>query len=108
MAAAAQRVVGVHGRVDGRDCRTTWIGGRSAELVNALVEKLAQARFTAVVRVGSLTGVEPAIICNRVSSGAGIQLELPRNLLEDLVSDPVMTTDYANAIRQSNIATNLI
>lgn len=95
----AQKVVAVHGRANGSGPYTVWVGGLDAALRDRIAARLTTAGFVAsVVASGSLAGRDPANICNRGATGAGVQLELPRTLRNQLTTEPIMLRSFCDAI----------
>jgi hypothetical protein len=58
----------------------TAIGGLDAALVAALTTTLTAAGFAVITTPSEIGGTAPANICNRTSTGAGVQLEMSRAL----------------------------
>lgn len=101
----ARNVIAVHGRADGRDAVTVWVGGLDASLRDGIVAALTAAGFSAAAFLsGDLAGRDPANICNRGSTGAGVQLELPRTLRRQLTSQPGLLRAFRNAIQGAAMA----
>ena len=76
-------VISIHGTRDHGD--TILIGGRNDGLKRRMVAALIAAGFTA--EISALTGLggqDPANICNRCTSGEGVQLEIARGLREKM------------------------
>ncbi|WP_236761421.1 poly-gamma-glutamate hydrolase family protein [Agrobacterium tumefaciens] len=98
--ASAEAVLGIHGRADKEDGETTWVGGLDFKRRDGVVASLIEADFAAVARKPgqSLAGAAPNNICNRGKSRAGIQLELPRSLRDQLSKDDDRLSRYALAI----------
>ncbi|RWH58164.1 MAG: hypothetical protein EOQ83_26400 [Mesorhizobium sp.] len=99
LAAIADLVVTVHGRRDGGDAQTFWIGGLDHQLRDAVAMSLQEAGFRAVTTGHRLPGEEQANICNRGRRGRGVQLEIPRTLRDTLTVDPRALARFAGAIR---------
>jgi len=94
----SNRVVAVHGCLMGE--RTAFLGGRDAELRDAIRDRLEAFGFrTARPPHAGLQGVNPRNICNRGRSGCGVQLELSRDLRDELRLDGEKQTALAAAIR---------
>lgn len=101
LVADASVVVAIHGRLDGSDRETIWLGGLDAPLVQFLATELAAAGFKTWVSDGPLAGRDRGNICNRGKSGAGVQLELPRTLRDALQGDAVFLGRFARAARSA-------
>ena len=92
------RVVSVHGCRKGK--RTVFLGGRDARLRDAIRDRLEAHEFRAAWPPNSdLQGVSPRNICNRGRSGRGAQLELSRDLRDELGRDSEKLAEFAAAIR---------
>lgn len=103
----ARKAIAIHGRADGRDPTTVVVGGLDTSLRDEIVAALTAAGFSAAaVFEGGLAGRDPANICNRGFSGAGVQLELPRVLRRQLTSQPGLLCAFCNAIRDAAMAGN--
>lgn len=91
--------IAVHGRQDeGNDA--VWLGGRATGLRDAVGASLRNSGFKAELNK-RLPGVEGANICNRTRAGRGVQLELPRRLRRQLVSDANLLRSFCEAVRDS-------
>lgn len=98
----AQKAIAIHGRADGNDPLTVDVGGLDMALRDEIVASLRAAGFTAsIVTQGRLAGQDPANICNRTLSNKGVQLELPRSLRRQLVSDTDFLQVFCQAIRDA-------
>jgi len=64
-----------------------YVGGRDLEMKNRLVTRLSAKGYPAKLGRGSLAGTHPQNICNRTSSGAGVQLELSSELRASFFQD---------------------
>ncbi len=101
LVARSQIVIGVHGRKNGADPATVWIGGLHEELRDAICAALTAGGFRAKA-VGEghpLAGRDPANICNKGRLGAGVQLELPRALRIAFARDATNSRAFAEAVR---------
>jgi phage replication-related protein YjqB (UPF0714/DUF867 family) len=91
-------VVTVHGCRKGK--RTVFLGGRDAELRDAICDRLEASGFrTARPPNADLQGVSPRNICNKGRRGCGAQLELSRDLRDELRDDGERFAAFAAAIR---------
>ncbi|WBK01018.1 poly-gamma-glutamate hydrolase family protein [Methylocystis parvus] len=99
--AASEIVLAIHGRRNGDDNAAIWVGGRHEALRDEICAALSEGGFTAKA-VGEghpLSGCDPANICNRGRSGAGVQIEMPKALrLELLFARPRLAL-LAKAVR---------
>nr|NJM04022.1 poly-gamma-glutamate hydrolase family protein [Desulfobacula sp.] len=79
----ARIVISIHGSKD--RTQTVQIGGRHQELKQKIREALNASGFHAeLTDLPGLRGMSPENICNRCTSGKGVQLEIPRGLREKL------------------------
>lgn len=99
LVARADVVVAMHGRADGVDAETIWLGGQDADLLVKFEGYLRDAGFLSLITSGALGGLSKYNICNRGARGAGAQLELPRTLRDDLASDSQRMASFAEPIR---------
>ncbi|SHI35359.1 poly-gamma-glutamate hydrolase family protein [Wenxinia saemankumensis] len=89
----------IHGRKDdGTD--TVWLGGRAAELRDAIGDALRRAGFAAEPGT-RLPGLHETNICNRTRSGAGVQMELPMSLRRRLATDRAGLETFVQAVRSA-------
>jgi phage replication-related protein YjqB (UPF0714/DUF867 family) len=103
LVAQSETIVGVHGRKDGADEASIWVGGLHETLRDAICAALLQAGFRAKA-VGEghpLAGRHPENICNRGRRGAGAQIETPRALRLRLAADPAHCRALAEAVRDA-------
>lgn len=100
----AQKVVAIHGRADDGDPLTVSVGGLDLALRDEIEAALKAAGFVAaIVTQGRLAGQDLANICNRGTTGAGVQLELPRTLRTQLTTDPVRLRAFCDAVRRTAV-----
>lgn len=95
----AETAIAIHGRTDGDDPKTVWLGGLGVALCDAIASSLRAAGFEVASARQGLAGREPTNICNRGAAGAGVQLELPRSLRDELVVDAARLQLFGNAVR---------
>lgn len=96
--AAMETAIAIHGRADSED-PAVWVGGRDFRLRDAVISALNAAEFKTCRCEGRLAGADPANICNRTASGAGVQLELPRSLRDFLLAHNDQMQEFARAVR---------
>lgn len=97
LAAASDRVVTVHGC--SRDGERVLLGGRDRVLRGAIAARLQAAGVACEDATSGLDAADPANICNRGRSGAGVQLEISlalrqsrrRSVLTRAVRDALLT-----------------
>ena len=83
MVTGARVVVTIHGEHGGGD--GVFVGGRDRALGARIAAALSAAGVNAGPHPeGRLQGLEPANLCNRGSSGAGVQLEIARGMRASL------------------------
>ena len=99
LVSAAKTAVAVHGRQDRTDPHTVWMGGRDLALRDAIAWSLARSGFLAATDGHPLTGRLASNICNRGASEAGVQLELPGTLRDDLARDAAALSRFSGAVR---------
>ena len=98
---AADTAIAIHGRADGDNPRTIWAGGRADGLRDAIALSLVASGFHTTNIDGRLAGREAANICNRSTSGAGVQLEVPRTMRDNLRCDQAALQRFSHAVRQA-------
>lgn len=103
LVSASEVAIGVHGRIDGVDRTSIWVGGLHESLRDAICDGLASAGFKAksVGEGHRLAARDPANICNRCRSGAGVQLELPMTLRVALVNEAGRRAALAASVRDA-------
>jgi phage replication-related protein YjqB (UPF0714/DUF867 family) len=95
-----QKAVAIHGRADDGDPRTVSVGGLDTVLRDEIIAALMAAGFVAAaISQGYLAGRDPANICNRGTTSAGVQLELPRTLRTQLMAEPARLAAFRDAVR---------
>ena len=95
----SRTAVAIHGRRNQGE-ETVWLGGRAAPVRDAIQSSLQDAGFAAELDE-TLPGLDPANICNRTLSGAGVQLELPRSLRRRLVREADALQAFCKAIQRA-------
>jgi phage replication-related protein YjqB (UPF0714/DUF867 family) len=94
--AASEIVVAVHGLSEGD---AALLGGRDQAMRDSMAE-LTRAGFTArAVDSGPFSATDPANICNRGGSKAGVQIELPRAVRDELRDSTEHFTTFVTAVR---------
>jgi phage replication-related protein YjqB (UPF0714/DUF867 family) len=103
LVAASHIVVGVHGRKDGSDEASIWVGGLHEALRELVCAALLDGGFRArpVGEGHPLAGRDPANICNRGRAGAGVQLELPRALRISFSEETSRRDAFGAAVRRA-------
>ncbi|WP_090271116.1 poly-gamma-glutamate hydrolase family protein [Thalassovita taeanensis] len=94
-------VVAFHGRRDRDDPATVHVGGLDAATRDAIINELALEGFNAAVGCGELAGEHKNNICNRGSRSSGVQLEIPKSLRNDLLSEPDLFNKFSRAVRKA-------
>ena len=73
----SRRCISLHGLSDAAANDSIHIGGRDTELGSIVLEELSAAGIAADIAIDPDTNAsDPANICNKTTSGAGVQLEL--------------------------------
>lgn len=101
LVAGSEVAIGVHGRKDGADDASIWVGGLHEPLRDAISLALLDAGFRAKA-VGEghpLAGRDPRNICNKGRRGAGAQIEIPRALRIKFARDAPHLDVFAEAVR---------
>jgi phage replication-related protein YjqB (UPF0714/DUF867 family) len=96
---ASELAVGVHGRSDGSDAESVWMGGLNDVLRDEIGDELTRVGFKARTTGHDLPGRALTNICNRGRQRACVQLELPRTLRDNLVADVQRRQTFAAAVR---------
>jgi phage replication-related protein YjqB (UPF0714/DUF867 family) len=105
-AKSARVVVTIHGQAGTGEFIN--VGGLDLSLGQFLIERLQAEGYTASRHSKvALQGLDPANICNRGSSGRGIQLEISRGLRDRLVASCVEMDRFATVIRGAFAALKL-
>jgi len=95
---SCDRVVAVHGCRKGK--LTAFMGGRDAELRDSIRDRLEASGFRAAFASNAdLQGVSPRNICNKGRRRCGAQLEVSRDLRDELRRDGEKFAAFAAAIR---------
>lgn len=99
-------IVALHGRADkccgeANDPETIWLGGLDRDLIHATADSLALAGFKSTSNQKYLKGEKPNNVCNRGSTGAGGQLEIPFSLRKALENDRESFSAFVEAIRKA-------
>ena len=95
---ASEIPIAIHGRADGGDPRTIWMGGLHVDLRNAVGDSLERAGFSTSTD-HHMQGKHPNNICNRGRLRAGVQIELPRSLRNAFRRDAETRNAFAGAVR---------
>lgn len=98
---SSDRIVAVHGRKDGDDPETVWLGGLDTDIAKVISDELGRAGFATCFPEGLLAGKHPNNICNRNRRSMGVQLELPRTLRATLGLSDALNEVFCEAIRNS-------
>lgn len=100
---ASHIVVGVHGRKDGDDDASIWVGGLHEHLRDVVSVALLDSGFRSksVGEGHPLAGRDPKNICNRGRGGAGVQLEIPRALRMSFAEESARRRAFGAAVRQA-------
>ena len=91
------RIVGAH---DG-DPDAVYLGGRDAELITTIEQRLQQAEFKTKDNGHKFPGIKKSNIVNRGATGKGAQLELPLSLRKVLAKEPALLEKFKDALREA-------
>ncbi len=97
---ASEIAIGIHGRADGDDPQTIWLGGLHEHLrdkIGAALER--RGFFTSIDH--HMQGKKPGNICNRGRLRAGVQLELPRSMRDAFFHDELTRQTFASTVRDA-------
>lgn len=99
-------IIALHGRRDkyggeARDSEAVWLGGLDAGLIHLIANSLASAGFKSTSSQKYLKGEKPNNICNRGTTGAGAQLEIPSSLRTALKNDDESFLVFVEAVRKA-------
>ena len=94
-------MIAIHGRLNRDEPHCVYVGGLDVSLRNLAAAELRAAGFEARAENHIFPAIEPENICNRGRRNKGIQLELPRNLRDDLSTDPAKMTAFVDALRRA-------
>ncbi|MBO0917543.1 poly-gamma-glutamate hydrolase family protein [Streptomyces laculatispora] len=120
LVASVRRCLSFHGYVGTDGVPETAIGGLDAELVARVTAALTRAGFAVTTAPSEIAGTDPLNICNRTSSGAGVQLEMSRALRDSFfpgantraIRDSGARTEafyrYASAVRAAYLGRGLM
>lgn len=78
VAAASRRCLSFHGYAGITGVAETAIGGLDSALVDRVTAALTARGFAVVTAPSEISGTDPANICNKTTSGTGVQLEMSR------------------------------
>ncbi len=93
----SKKVISIHGKKG--DGEFVMLGGLDDDLISRATHMLREAGFEIDPSASNVTGTEPSNICNRCSSGKGLQIEMSRGLRDSLVQDSAKMENFARIIR---------
>ncbi|MBF9044014.1 replication protein [Rhodobacterales bacterium HKCCE4037] len=93
----ADLAVAIHGRRDD-GTNVVWMGGRAEDASAHIAAALRDAGFETEYNE-RLPGRHETNICNRTGTGAGVQLELSRQMRRELAGKPAELERFARAVR---------
>jgi phage replication-related protein YjqB (UPF0714/DUF867 family) len=94
-------VVALHGMKDRNPGEEiVYTGGRDAETAARIEDALQAAGFNCVPSLDENAGASPKNICNKGTTGAGVQLEISRSLRDRLKADDDLRARFCGAIHQ--------
>lgn len=100
----ARIVVALHGRRDKYqdepvDPKTIWLGGLDTDLIKSIEHSLNSSEFQCTSKQKYLRGKKPRNICNRGTTKAGVQLEIPFSLRMAFRQDSERFLAFVEAVR---------
>lgn len=98
---SAETAIAIHGRHDDDDPKSIGLGGLNVELGSLIAESLRSEGFHVTAAGAGLSGQHPMNICNRGTTGRGVQLELPSSLRRKLRRDPARLKVFSAAVREA-------
>ena len=99
LAERCAKVIGIHGRKNREDSKTTYLGGLDEQLTKSIERELSKGGFFADSTNREFPAENPNNICNRGSTSSGVQLELPLALRNELLASNEHMVRYASAVR---------
>lgn len=93
----SKKTISIHGK-KGSD-EFVILGGLDTELISKAEQALQESGFKVIPTTDTVAGIEPSNICNKGSSGKGLQIEMSRELRDSLVQDQSRMMTFAQIIR---------
>lgn len=93
----SKKAISIHGK-KGMD-EFVMLGGLDDGLISKAEQALQENGFKIIPTADGVAGIEPTNICNRGSSGKGLQIEMSRGLRDSLVQDSAKMESFAQIIR---------
>jgi phage replication-related protein YjqB (UPF0714/DUF867 family) len=92
--------VSIHGKKEKK--RIVLVGGRARGLGESIIKQLKNAGFDARgISSGDVSGTSKKNICNRTASEKGVQLEICRQLRNDLDGSARLMTNFVDSIKEA-------
>lgn len=98
--ANAKIAIAMHGRKD-KAAPAIWLGGLNSVLIDHLSVGLEDGRYQTAKAEEGLAGRDARNICNRATSGAGAQLEIPPSLRAQFLQNPRKMQHFTDTLRNS-------
>ncbi len=98
MVEEAERVISIHGEKNTKE-KYVMLGGRDSKLKRRIEKALKEENFIIKKPVEALDGKSEKNICNRGQSGAGVQLEISKELRDTLSKGSDQLDKFVRAIR---------
>lgn len=96
----AEFVIALHGRRDVDDPENIWMGGLDVEFSKHIGSALHETGgFPVRYNPPAFKGTHPQNICNRGTSNAGVQLEIPMALREEFRKTPAREARFVDCLR---------
>lgn len=93
----AKNIISIHGKKGAESF--VMLGGLDSDLISSAEKAFVLAGFAVRPPESNVTGTEPHNVCNRGTSGKGLQIEMSRGLRDSLVQDPERMETFSKAIR---------
>ncbi|MDP1689595.1 MAG: poly-gamma-glutamate hydrolase family protein [bacterium] len=93
----SKKVISIHGEKGSEEF--VMLGGLDKDLIAKAERGLTDAEFTVIPPASNVRGNEENNLCNRCTSGKGLQIEMSRGLRDSLVQDQARMNAFAQIIR---------
>jgi phage replication-related protein YjqB (UPF0714/DUF867 family) len=94
---SGEKVITIHGKAGSG--QFVMLGGLDTELTQAVSGRLIESGFMVLPPSTNVAGKDPLNICNRGSSGKGLQIELSKELREAFNQDNALLIRFVGVIR---------
>ena len=93
----SKEAISIHGKKG--EGEFVMLGGLDVDLISKAESALREHGFEVDQATDGVAGIQESNICNRGSSGRGLQIEMSRGLRDTLISDPEKMRLFAETIR---------